>query len=452
MSTVTNPSPVKESDVLREEIIKTLSPLRSSELFMNAPRSEQPAPITENPVRESAYLDDVYGDYWGAGDSKPDNETGEHLQESNAAPPDLTTKPPVYPASEPPAVDAEVPIVPPLSPRGEPAVAAAPELRRKFSWETGPEQVSTSAEPNVAAQAATPTQETPRVTEASPAQPAQVEPEPSVAAAGPDHDHSQLTAQAGSGDLSHRVSEASSLPPKTGSEAPEAPSPVSEMTEGHAAAVADQRRLSPAEDKVLIHGPSKLAATDALPEPVTGVPERAESPPYIASPTATSEAHMRLAPFREIMDLQTITERIDKFVETRAQFASIDTGLNGWVTGMITSVPGHANATSSFDYPLSAAPLGPGLSPTQQGFPAQQPYYQQYLNASSPALQGSLSGRPTGSMGMASHHHVSSDFRHSSAQVGVKGKELLRSAGKAGKGLLSKGKNKLRGTGDKVFF
>jgi len=38
------------------------------------------------------------------------------------------------------------------------------------------------------------------------------------------------------------------------------------------------------------------------------------------------------------------------------------------------------------------------------------------------------------------------------AQVGAKSKKLLMAAGKAGKGLLSKGKNKLSGTGDKVFF
>jgi hypothetical protein len=39
--------------------------------------------------------------------------------------------------------------------------------------------------------------------------------------------------------------------------------------------------------------------------------------------------------------------------------------------------------------------------------------------------------------------------------MGAKSKELLMAAGKAGKGfgkgLLSKGRNKLRGTGDKVF-
>jgi hypothetical protein len=44
-----------------------------------------------------------------------------------------------------------------------------------------------------------------------------------------------------------------------------------------------------------------------------------------------------------------------------------------------------------------------------------------------------------------------SAFGHSGNQIGTKSKEFMHSAGKMGKGLLSKGKSKLRGSGDKVF-
>jgi len=128
--------------------------------------------------------------------------------------------------------------------------------------------------------------------------------------------------------------------------------------------------------------------------------------------------------------------------------------------------PEHANTTSSFgssraiNFPNGSARGKFGKAPGGAPPPLQPPYYQQYLNASSPTSPGTPGSRPGPSTPVGSQQGLSpAGTKIKTQQVQAKGKELLHTAGifggkagKAGKGLLAKGKNKLRGAGggDKV--
>jgi hypothetical protein len=123
--------------------------------------------------------------------------------------------------------------------------------------------------------------------------------------------------------------------------------------------------------------------------------------------------------------------------------------------------PEHSNATGSYAG-LGGVPGGSARSkfakanaPGAQ--PLQQPYYQQYLNASSPTNPSTPVSKPGPNLPAAYQQQGFSPA--SGGKVQAKGKEFLHTAGifggkagKAGKGLLAKGKNKLRGagSGDKV--
>jgi hypothetical protein len=103
-------------------------------------------------------------------------------------------------------------------------------------------------------------------------------------------------------------------------------------------------------------------------------------------------------------------------------------------------------------------PKVPKSSPSGiPGTSLQQPYYQQYLNASPTSSVPSMA-RPSTGITSGSQQGFSPSSSKLSGQQS-KGKDLLHSAGvfggkasKAGKGLFAKGKNKLRGSGggDKV--
>lgn len=179
----------------------------------------------------------------------------------------------------------------------------------------------------------------------------------------------------------------------------------------------------------------------------------------------------KLVTFREILNLKSPAERIRACNNAREQFSNMDTGLSHWITTTIDALPEHAELLSTggrFDQATDYRPSPsrgklPRTSPTSAT--TQQPYYQQYLNASSqPAGSTSGSALPTpsasGSQGF-SPSGPSVGARMASQQVQAKGKDLLHSAGILGrkanhttKGLFSKGKSKFRGSGavDKVDY
>ncbi|OHW90427.1 hypothetical protein CSPAE12_10985 [Colletotrichum incanum] len=456
VSTITDPSPVKESDKLREEIMRSLSPVRpTSDLNdfntnNNSSQGLSPA-IDDSSTRESTYLHGVYDDYWAAGDDKPDM-------------PGLPSKQP-----EPESVLAanqDISNVPPLSPRKD-ASDKPPSLGRRFSWEAGSEQVTpkpSDAQTDPLSEAVLQSASTAEGTSLSGH--LHHEPQAVQSELTRETEHSQSSAALDDahvgvpqdpGAMSHQVSQVSSAPrDRMGSEVIEPPSPVSATADKNTTSAAPTRRLSLAEEKSM----ARVSSNPVSPSPPPGdhpalaqaQPSGDISPPTSPAPSQQQPAQpIKITTFKEIMDLASPSERINKYNETRAQFASMDSGLNNWLVTLKSQHPEHANATASFAVGAS----GPGQSqpsPTTSQPASQQPYYQQYLNASNPNLSAGAPGRPpAGNVPSGSSHSPSSDFKHSSGQVGAKGKGLLLAAGKAGKGLLSKGKSKLRGTGDKVF-
>ncbi|EEY15828.1 conserved hypothetical protein [Verticillium alfalfae VaMs.102] len=440
LSTINSPSPIKESDKLREEIIRTLSPVRPT--HDNDATGDSKGGLSVLPSqagRESTYLHGVYDDYWSGPEDRPAHSKQDDTDPAPAIPATDGTM-----LSSPHDV-SDIPPLSPRSPRREPVdvPAAVPEvnlLPRRFSWEAGNEDQPQSAEQSSAVASAphfaVNVSSGPSSQHSQPLAPSIGDPEeptndddkpPSSAADElPSRlaDKSQIGILDNTALVSHQVSQVSTLPrEKQDSAGPEPPSPISAASDKpppfKEEAEPKTRRLSLADEKRLQVSTSDQTSPlpspgghPALAEPtVAAGPETEGSPTQHHIPAQSTQPAQKILSFREILDLPSPADRIAKYNETRAQFASMDSGLNNWI----------------------------------------QPYYQQYLNASSPNATPGAPGRlSTSNMGTAASHSPSSDFKHSSGQVGAKGKELLLGAAKAGKGLLSKGKNKLRG-GDKVF-
>jgi hypothetical protein len=181
----------------------------------------------------------------------------------------------------------------------------------------------------------------------------------------------------------------------------------------------DPKRLSLAEEKIAIQESSHPVSPSSPPLEQHPAFAQSQQPRQADLPNALSTQN--IVGFRSIMEMSSPAERIKSYNETRWQFSKVETGLDDWLRAMTSQHPEHANAVQS--YPAMAV---------QQDGPAA---------AAQPGQGG----------GRAPVHLHMPHMPHIQHQVGTKGKGLLLAAGKAGKGLFSKGRNKLRGTGDKVF-
>lgn len=176
-------------------------------------------------------------------------------------------------------------------------------------------------------------------------------------------------------------------------------------------------------------------------------------------PPALPITQAKFPAFREITALKSPAERIRAFNDTRQQFADMNTGLQHWlaVTSMNLSehedVIKNGGMTGAFraGHKASQSRSRLGSLMTAQN---SQPYYQQYLDATpQSANPASAPGgaQPGQSPPQGFPTSAGSSGKISSQQVQAKSKELLQSAGKYGgkanvaaKGLFSKGKSKLR--------
>ena len=170
-----------------------------------------------------------------------------------------------------------------------------------------------------------------------------------------------------------------------------------------------------------------------------------------------SIAHPKIQSFREILALKDPQDRIRRYNHTREQFANADTGLSHWVAVTAKEFPEHSDVLSNgrFSGPVNhkasttRTRLG-GIIPGSSS--GQQPYYQQYLNASSPVGAALDTSSATGGNSPQAYSPSSSGGKLSSQQMQARGKDLLHSAGVFGgkanvaaKGLFSKGKSRFRG-------
>lgn len=440
LSTATS-SPVKENDMLSDEIMRTLSPVATA---------PTPSPLGENvsslapgnrgDTRNSSYTLSDYDSYWDDATGKPGSE--EKKDEEPAA----ATVQSAVPGSQAPVPPADIPSsnVPALAPSSGPNEApsqAQPDLRRRFSWEAGFNPAPPADEP---AKEGIPGINTPSSLGQS-----DIQSSKDVVSdiTSPTVETPRIVIPPSSGGISQQVSMSSMAPPSQLPSMLEPPSPVSTRTDESTTHAPENRRPSLLDDKMLAEIPS---------HPVSMTP-----PPDERPTTSTSAAPPGQLPqvmgVKEIMGLPTPAQRIAKYEESRIAFAVAESGLENWLLSMKNQHPEYANATSSFSG-ASHQTFSQGAPPTSSSGPnptTQQPYYQQYLNASTPTTSAPSSSRSRLGGLPISTQAASSAFGNSSNQIGTKSKEFMHSAGKItgkfSKGLLSKGKSKLRGTGDKVF-
>ncbi|KAG6120382.1 hypothetical protein E4U14_003647 [Claviceps sp. LM454 group G7] len=413
-------SPVKDNDFLSDEILKSLSlsasPTETSNDQFTSKGSQLPGRTGTNDSNNTSQDDD---DSWEE-DSEKDAQSSNAL--ANIDPiPELSGGQDVSAGltAESPAKQSAQSLVPPQS----------STLRARFSWEAEERaaqlQPRTSSLPfnaaSAAVQAGRGVGETASLTE-------------------------ETLRPIG---LSPQVSNGSSQPAARQQSAFEASNLVSSALENESPAVGEANDLTAPEDNALDQrdltavSPTPLSDNDPAASGVQLRPNSAHSTPSIQQPQAQAMS------FRDIMKLGSSGERIAKYNESREIAALTESGLENWLVHMSTEYP-----DMTLDGPFqNASGFAPGSSAAAQAglsSPAfQQPQHQQVLNAgtansaSSPTSRGRLA-----SLGMPSPVSGST-FGHSGNQIGTKSKELMHSAGKMGKGLLSKGRSKLRGTGDK---
>ncbi|KAJ4422416.1 hypothetical protein N0V82_002972 [Gnomoniopsis sp. IMI 355080] len=416
--TTDSSSPLKESDVLRDEIIRSLSPVRGSDSHLKGQG-------VDDATRESAYLSDVYGDYWAGGDQKTEGDhtidLGQTERLSSVKEDESASATPTPPA----ATDIE---------------SAKPDLKReRFSWEAASESPAPSPKKH-------PLPEIPK----------DEQDEPSQAFEAP-----QLTSPLGSGPMSPLISLPTLDFDRTDDQHSHGPPSPTGDHEISISANRGSELFSPSTEKMTLESPTTPTAegfTSLDPEPLqtdspTDIPlPRSPSPNKVAGddrpPSSSSQNTMNL---KQIMALPTSPERVYKMLEARAEFASAPSGLAELMAELLAQ-PEHANAGPSFKY----APAGADLPL----FANQRKTHQAAAAAMSGEGAGAISGPGRrssitlggGMGGGGTSARIGSMSGATAAQLGnlmhgpagAKGKELLQSAGKMGKGLLSKGKSKLR--------
>lgn len=465
VSTADNSSPLKESDVLRDEIIRSLSPVRSSDRHLDTLPDESAA-------RESAYLSDVYGDYWTAEEPMPGQQREQNVgepkslgltkEEHGSASASATSTPPAHDLAssrrEPFAVAAS-----------EPEPAKSDLKRERFSWEAAAEDNKSAA----ASPAKHPLPDPPRE-EASPSSAAVDLDSPAdsgrlsplltlpVLSLGLDGEDSTRDEDGPSRD----VLEDRKFPPGQDTSTVQTPSPGFHTGDHYGPSDAADRgsmAFSHSDEKIVLASPSSPTSptSDASP---SAQPLRAISPVAEATPTniplpespakgsgednkPSSSSQQHVMNLKQIMTLPTSPERVYKMLEARSEFAAMPSGLGEWLSQLLAQ-PEHANAGPGFKYP----PAGDDLPL----FANNHHRHRRHTNAAGAEGDGTgevgrqhsgtgLSMAGGGSVripGASSAQLQLGNLMH--GQAGTKGKELLQSAGKMGKGLLSKGRHKLR--------
>ncbi|KAG6002238.1 hypothetical protein E4U21_003298 [Claviceps maximensis] len=391
-------SPVKDNDVLSDEILKSLS------------SSATPAETLDHQPTSKGFS---LSEHVGTGDS---NFT---LQDQHVS----TSHTELSPTEQPSEW-----LAPPQS---------SPTVRHRFSWEVEDRVAPAHAqqEPLLTADLST----------ASSGETVD-ENQQTLSAAGA-HSHTGDAASLASetpraAGISPQASISSSQPAVRQEAAPGALDSISpDETENNTASVhvvnqsslaGDQKALNPAD--------SNSVSSTPLSENPPGVGEQFRPGPVSPAPLLTASpqsSQPQIMSLRDIMKLSSSKERIAKYNESREMLARTESGLESWLVHL------------SLEHP-DMTPDGPPSSAQGSQQPASTPNTATQAGtinpntntASSPSSRSRLA-----SLGMP--NSASGSTGHPGNQIGSKGKEFMHSAGKMGKGLLSKGRSKLRGTGDK---
>jgi hypothetical protein len=469
-----------ENQRLEDEIVRRLSPQPKEGNPLDASHL---IPQSGATARESTYLPAEYGDYWASNTDDTSKALSEH-------PPQL------HPANELPKSsrvdevdDVEQEPVAPLSvAKGESSTMVGqtvdrPAIKQRFSWEQSSENVS-SVDVGKESEVLPPLP----LNASSPRGPNLPSHEAPIQHVQPDsnsypsHDEKialESTALPTGGHQDTSGQQRSHTAVIVGGSAALATGAIVAPLVTDGPNTQPQRRASLAEEKatrvssypVNVTPPESEHPARSSEPYFTSGPDRSGYPaavgsdspaasPVLSPPPATSS---RLLAFKEILNMKTSHERRQTFDETRQRFAAMDSGLSNWMEVLRAQHPEHSNASGLW----AAGPISGSAGRPTKGTGAasglQQPYYQQYLNASSPTNPSTPTSAP-GPSGSAAYQQQgfpassSASNKITTQQVQAKGKEFLHTAGvfggkagKAGKGLLAKGKSKFRGSGgDKV--
>ncbi len=427
---VSTSSPVNDSDVLSDEIIKSLSPEATAGGFTDAISgygTAQRAGMT----RESSYLGDVYGDYWAATEDQTEPSA---LTLRRPSEPAMLAQDPVPQPAELPEETAKA-LVDSVdssgvseSSRAAPAnvpdsKVGAASLQKRFSWEAVQEESAPAAVSSPTAEHLVEQKSLGSSAEKEGLLTSQLGTPGAGVSQAPLGLDGEKSAEDLRAESAPEFIPAGTLAPTPASGHPiPPPSPLSTLEP--ADRQGDANQLSLAEEKIAIHGsPHLVSPSPRLEQPPAFVGVQPSRPAEFPDAGSSKDT----MGFRNIMEMPLPAERIKHYNEARWQFSAVNTGLVEWLETMTSKHPEHAKDVLPY----------PALHGQQ--------------NAQGGAAQGAFG---TGQGGWAPPHihippqlqHGLSGLGHSGDRVGTKSKELFMAAGKAGKGLFSKGRNKLRGT------
>lgn len=185
---------------------------------------------------------------------------------------------------------------------------------------------------------------------------------------------------------------------------------------------------------------------------------RAGSIAVEASAPSPTIGQVRIPPFREILAIRSAPDRINTYNTTRQQFLEMNTGLRDWLSGTIAANSEHEHLITDAPSKPSNLPMG---SIRHRQLPSVIKMAKGLGSSNRGDTQTTSGGDQEGSF--SAGRRPSETLRSSSQQgggVGAKSKDLLHTAGVLGgkgmvgaKGWLAKGKKKLRESGagtDKV--
>ena len=461
-----------ESDRLRKEIVRELTPMSASEPttaetdYSNYQPTLSTQPSVNHPERESGVLPKEYESYWN-NDHSDDEVSDVHGSPGQAVDPTTADRQDIAAAVIPPLQPGQGQDRAPLIPISHemPSRERSLMLPHRFSWEKPLENSSTGPEPVVDKS----------VGPKSDFLKASIYPEGHFASQnGP----SQNQESSSSLEASQNVTNKSPRAPEK-----HLPTPENIIAGSKTETLAVNKELPsypdglevalPATEKEPGERPTAEYANtqDQLSQqsPVNHVDHSADLDSPQPEPSAQTNisqpfdvppppnAQPKLPAFREILALSSPTDRIRAFNETREQFAGLNTGLENWLLNTFNDLPEHADLLVNSGRPApnfqshrpspSRSKLGsflPGGAQSSQLNPNNRSH------TAAPDSSGP-GGRIDG--GSSQGFSLSSGLggKSSSQQVQTKGKDFLHTAGVFGgkanvaaKGLFSKGKSKLR--------
>ncbi|KAI9835407.1 MAG: hypothetical protein M1819_002325 [Sarea resinae] len=422
----TDPSPQdQESDRLRKEIVKSLSPMPSDdpglpEADENTTRSSA---VYADPTRESTLLPSEYESYWGSNDAIEEKTEKEREPQSSGhlGRDSLPAAPPTDQG-----VMEELHGTPPIPPEGSEMASktifdARPSLLpRRFSWEEASEE-----EPTPAGEVG-PRNETvnqPESSEVSRSNSDLNQLEGSQPWQSETSQHPAAGALKVQNDEDLESPYFAPVPVENvekptvriiGSEESDSPTahpfrPLSseglEVADGSEWDISGRNgstvsAVSPDTPELATPSDAKQQSIEELPATERTTSTSKEDPLAIADPipvarttSAGASSRPKTLGFREILAMKNSDDRIAAFNATRVQFASMDTGLSNWLSVTTSALPEHADLLSTAGRPTAPidvtsmahkSTLSKAIftrSHSSRVAP-QQPYYQQYLNFS----------------------------------------------------------------------